>query len=725
MDYIPPKYNSVFFKFDNFGYVKPKFNDVDFSFDPRMRDLKSTITGNTFQTDYLKSCDTKVVGYGTGEIQLFRDNCVYGGIRDLHVLIFTSNYIDFGGYLKVNQAGQKDVGLTLKPWYSELSYDIKSSIKSWNRDIQKDLQIYVKQTYTDTTNLYKYLNVFQTSQSNLNNSIKGWSVGNIKDILTAIQASSPGTLDIYSYIKSTIQTSFDLPTNIFKIWQHNTANLLYNLHGWQETNLNETIQALHISDLFSTVRATYIRNISAFLYAIQPVNLNASLMGWATTNLGSSLITTKYGGDLNFSLFSIAPIDLPINLVAKKGISIVKDLGFSMTNFYEKDLHGLLNIMYYKDLNVYLSSSRQIIDLQIKIYPKIIFVRHNINLSFLENRDLACIVNFPCFNSSFRDIGASMVVQYRKDLGASVWGTDGSNIKDLRCSINSYAYVTTNLINIDYINLVPPNSNTTITYKKSNIFSINTLNILGNLVTKGYSDLKTNIIGDYAQKDLGVYIRAYSNRHYTEGNSINNFITLKLNNNEEEFRKYVTLSFSAYANKYYYFSGNQRVYREFREDHWVVFVEGYRSAPENYGFDKIKVMKKYIFSLRNYNSIDEAIRDMIDRVTNLKYSDLNSFINATSGNYDDLSVVIKPCKIFKTTRNLKARIKVGFVSVTKDLNTFINPTLLNLSTDLSCAIEGVNYESSTGDNYLVFNFEGSGDVLPDPNNITFEFLIED
>jgi len=725
MDYIPPKYNSAFFKFTKVGYVKPDFNKTNFSFDPMFRDLKSTITGTVFQTDYLKSCNTKVVGFSSGNIQVLRDNCIYGGIRDLQVFLFTSNYVDFGGYIKSTLSTQDNLGVVLRPWYKELSYDLRSAIKGWNRDNYTNLPVYLKQTFIDNIDLNFHLKTFLISQVEIASTIRGWSVGNIQDLLSAIQASTPGASDIYSYIKPTIQDAFDLEVNIFKIWQHNNSNIPVNLHGWQTLDLQKIIQALHIKDLLSTIRATYIRNISAFLYAIQPVNLGFSLMGWAEQNLNALVLATKYGGDLLATITAIPPADLGVTLFAKKGIGVAKDLNFRMTNFYENDLNIYLNVFWYKDLGIFLNSSKQTFDLQVKIYPKIVFVRQNINLSFLENRDLACIVNFPCFNSGFRDLLISLYSQYKKDLPISIWGFDSANIVDLGCSINAYDYVACNMLPIHYVNLYRDTSSLILEYKKSAIFSINTLHVMGANITKGYVDIKNYIYGEYLQKDLNIFIRAYSNKHYTQSNIIDNFITLQLKDNEEEFRKHITLEFNSYANNYYYFSGNQRAYRTFQEDHWVVFVEGFKFNSNKTGEEKAKVMRKYIFSLRNYNSIDEAIRDMIDRVTIMKHQDLNTFIFADNNNIKDLGISIKANKVFKTTRSLPVRIKVGSVAVVKELYASIFPQAYESTTNLECTIIGTNYESSIPTDPMVFNFEGAGGILPDPENINFEFLIEE
>jgi hypothetical protein len=94
------------------------------------------------------------------------------------------------------------------------------------------------------------------------------------------------------------------------------------------------------------------------------------------------------------------------------------------------------------------------------------------------------------------------------------------------------------------------------------------------------------------------------------------------------------------------------------DDQWVVQVKGYTLTDLPEGVDRSKVNRKYIFNLKHYSSIDEAIKDMVDRVTALKENDLGCFIKAEPKKEANLSVHIASSvkRTYKSNRTLTASI---------------------------------------------------------------------
>jgi hypothetical protein len=729
-DYIPPKDIEIPFKFSDDGYAPPDFNSILSKDLPNSANisLKNIITGiEVFhESDSLKECITHSVGYSSGDIQVFKSGCVYIGIRDVSVYLKTVNLRNIPVYIKTCLTEAIDIATQLKGWDTEVIANINNVFKGWLIEKPVELPVYLKQGLRDQIDLTQYLKVFQFQQDHFIEIIKGWNTGAVKDLFNTVKSWYQEDFDISKYIKSTIQDTEDLSTIVYKIWQHNNKEVNLMLHGWQSANLNFLMQSLHIEDLLVMVRATYFGNISAFLYPILPVDIEASLMGWATQDLFINIAKGFYGGDLPIQVTGIASVNLPTYLNGKLGINVTKDLNCIMTNLAVGNLPTYLNTIAYSDLNTMLTSSRFTADLGFKIYPKIVFVRHNINVSFLEHRDLAASINHTCISSSFNDLSISMLSKHKFDLPSTVYGSDGSNIVDLGIFINSYDYIVQNTIPVKYINLSPKtyiNAN----YKNTLIYNFNTIDVYStDVFMKSTADLAYSITGDMLYSDLGVRVHPYSNPHY--GTPITQkFIILKLKNNIEDFRKYAQLTFNSYVNKYYYFSGNQKAYRAFKNDHWVVRVEGYEALPVGSGFEKTKVSRKYIFNLNSYETIDAAIKDMIDRVTQLRDSDLGVSIVPTGGVYNDLNIQVMPNdmygisarKRYYTNRILRGSILIT-IPMTVDLPSHITPNSLKWQNDLSFGIVGIDDFGSINES-VNFNFEGSGDSIPPSDQVDFIF----
>lgn len=722
MAYIPPK--NSYFKFTSSGYLPPDFDAINFNFTgaKSVSDIKATIKGMEFEYDYLKSCDEYIVGYNQNAIQILRSNCVYGGIRDLKVqLDVLSHFQDLPAYLKQTYTGQFDIIKAIKGWNEDFG-DVANTVKGWAKDY-KDVSFYIKQGDSSDENLSGYLKIFTERQKDLHNVLKGWSSENSIDIINTIRIWNKDIQDVPVYLKSTVKEELDLPTVVHKIWQHQQEDLNESLHGWQDMQLKKIIRAFNYSELPVAIRSTYFINLVGLLQAVLPIDIGADIRGWDINNLSASIVDGAYGGDLKTSILGVGPKDLPVSIYSKIGIETPVDLNFRLTNLKITDLCANLNTVQFKDLSAYLNSSRSFFDIQFKIYPKVINIKHHINISFLECRDLAGIINFPCFGSAFKDLSMSLVIKNSKDLRFSVYGHDYSNIVDLKCSINASDYSTMNTLNVRYFNDKLPITTTTLKYEhKQPVYSFNVVNVWTNTFKRSIYDLSTSIVGDYVTKDLKCFVRPYSNPHY-KSRTREYFMSLKLKNNKEDFRRYVEVAFNSYSKHYTYFSDGQKTYKEALNDNLVVRVEGHELLPVGRGYEKTKIRRKYIFKLDNYSSIDEAIKDMIDRVTNLKTVDLGVFIESSQDKVLDLNASLEVKRIYKSNRGLRGVIKTTDRLV-MDLPTLLYPTENKGEVDLLNYITPVSYDSPL-EGVVDFEFTGTGDMEPSSTDAQFSFDLGD
>lgn len=778
--------SDTFFTFGKNGYDDPNFSASRDPSETSYNNLKSQIIGRELQRDYVKECKVHVIGYNQYNLQIIKERCIYGGIRDLMAqIIIDSHILDLPNYLKPTNQNYKDIIGYTKAWNKEIFLDLRRTIKGWGKETF-DLNAYTALQETASYDIIGYIDVhdrynlditgtvrpwYRKQPADIDKTIKGWkniyydlmnyvkstenlfeeipiyiksTVQNFENIVTAIKGTTSSYKDLFeyikstqiqivdfpSYIKSTIHQIEDLNLDIFKIWQTDLDLLYASVHGWQVENLQKIIQAFHTQDLNAVLRATYLHNIMSYIYGIPPEDIAANLHGFATFNLSSDLIPEKHKGDLPVYLNINPHNNLPVVISAKKGIEVIKDLSARLTNLKISDLTSSVNIISTFDLGAIGIVPRMILNLNFSIYPKVVYIRNNINISFLEHRDLAGIINYPCAFSGYLDLFFSVFVKNSSDLKARIYGGDGSNIVDLGFKINAYDYMTFDTIDLQFFNkgYEKDYRSTYMDVKfdnKTRVTVVDTFNLYLGHITKSWRDIGASIKGDYITKDLAARIVAYSNESFDTSASSQLFITLKLKNNEEEFRRYVGLKLNDYANSYYYFSGNQKAYREHATDHWVIRVQGFEFVPVGRGIEKKRVRKKYIFNLRNYDSIDEAIKDMIDRVTLLKVSDLSMKIFPKSTlaleNERDLNMTIHSKKIYKTNRILRSIIRPAFKQHT-DLFSVVLPKLNNSAGDLGLSITGDDYIGPTSGT-VDFEFIGAGEVIPPPENSNFEFDI--
>ena len=535
------------------------------------------------------------------------------------------SYQDLGIYVK--SSFQEQLSLTeIVKGFGKGEHNLPEIIKGWKRKVPINLAAYLKQAVTSQRDLSEYVNVFQSSQVNLRETLKGWKREASYDIFKVIKGIIKTYADFPSYIKSTEQDFLDLIGDIFKIWQHNNFNLNKTIHGWQEKDLGYFIWAFHYKDLPVSVRSTYLYDLSAILSVISPKDLSANVMGWAYYNLKMSIFSDNRAGDIKANIYGIPPRDLAVFIQTRKEIERVLDLKVTIERFPRIDLQYLINAIAPMDLNALIFAKGYVSNLQCLIYPKVVFVKTLINVSYLENRDLKASINFPCFNSSYRDLNYTLYSMHSVGLKAILFGTDGSNIKNLRILINASDYLVQNKINVSYFNQIQPSTRLVVSCNKQQpTYYMDKLKVSHGGASV-YSSIGASITGNYLTSDLSISILPYINPHYVELNTKYRVITLKLNNNQEEWRRYVEVAFNDYVKSYYYFSGNQRAYKEFKDERWEVRVQGYSLLNLPEGVDRSKVRTKYIFNLNNYDSIDAAIRDMIDRVTTFKQVDLSGQI---------------------------------------------------------------------------------------------------
>lgn len=622
--------------------------------DISMSEINATIVGMGIESDYLKSCKTVVVGYTNPQVQILRSDCIYGGIRDLSGFIDVDFIIkDLYAYIKSTVLDLKDLNSLLKG-FSKDSYDITAIVEGWFRNTQRNLNVYIKNGYTSTADFSAYVKTFLTESASFFSIIKGWKRSEVVVLPNIIKGYSTSYRELLNYTKATTQQFSDLCQDIFKIWQVGQAPLQFNLDGWQTFDIKKYIVAISYVDFPVSIRATYLYNLMATLTAVTPVNLSSSLYGWAASDLNLSIAYARSPLDMFVSINPVQSVDLPVSLKSFLVLEAYKNLTVKVQSHYTSNLNIFIDSVAALNLAVTICAGGASKDLGVLIYPKIVYVRTLLSISYLECVNLAATVNPLCFSSTYSNLGIQLYSMHNKNLTASVFGTDGSNICDLSVFINDFSYYEENIFKLHVFK--DPYMYTSITLKLDDFKTydeVNNLKLVAHCKKYNETQLGASITGKHFEVDLSAIVMAYSPRSYESDTVKEKFITLKLNHSSvEEWHRYVELTFSSYVRSYYYFSGDQKAYREFIDDQWVVQVKGYSLVDLPDGIDRTKINRKYIFNLKRYTSIDAAIKDMTARVTELKNTDLGCEVVVEPKKEANLSILIASRSVYKSNRLL-------------------------------------------------------------------------
>lgn len=638
------------FEFTNDGYIIPSFRDLG-----NVQDLGVAISAMVFERDYLKTCKTYIVGYSNSEVQILKQDCIYGGIRDLLITLDAAKLVyDLSFYIKPVHFNSLDINNIVKG-FSQTSSNLPTLVKGWSLNNQINVGGYIRVGAESSAVLDTYIKTFLPSTVGLSNIIKGWSRSEFAFLFGIIKGYISDSVNLPEYLKANFSDTLDLYLKIFKIWHEDTASLSALVGGWQEANLIEYIHAFSYMNLPATLRSTYLYNLAASLLAITPVDLSLSLYGWATFDMPIAIAYARSPNDLAININGVKSVDLSVVINALYGLEIPMDLSVLVSSYYAANLHASIVSIPFVDLGAVLIPRCFSINLGAVIYPKIVYVRTNITLSYLECLDLTAALNPICFNSFYSDLSVGLYSMHSKNLTASVFGTDGSNITDLAVFINSFDYYEESSIKLTFFK--PPVRYTSLTLSIGdavNYSELSTFKLDINLRDKySYKYLGVSIVGKPIEVNLGAFVRAYTPLSYEASDVKEKFITLKLNHSSmEEWHRYVELTFSSYVRSYYYFSGDQKAYREFIDDQWIVQVKGYSLVDLPNGIDRTKINRKYIFNLKRYTSIDAAIKDMTARVTELKNTDLSCEVVVEPKKEANLSILIASRSVYKSNRLL-------------------------------------------------------------------------
>ncbi|MBV5347601.1 hypothetical protein JZU46_05235 [bacterium] len=732
-NYTPPNNNSILFNFSAKGYSKPDFGSVSFNFSSQeLGDLQASINVTQLYYDttytYTKSCRKVIVGYSSAGVQVMELPCLFGGIRDFEVRIstkarYTSDYCDFPAHLRSYNQAIHDLTIFSRAWqinnidllaYSRaLKKDTLNLVTASRarRSSSKSFSSFVRQSLRASLDLSTYMKFVRGHAiiSDLLATLIDIQPVNIAALLNIIELRELPIAIEGVYFKGTT----DIYTDFGRVSFRNTKNIVSNIRGWAIKDLHSTIKSFWTKDLSADLLAGYFKvgkNLSSLIYAIAPKNLGATLHGYDCLNLNVFTITGFTPNDLQAYIDIIKFENLTATIYGKFGVGTNRNLPVFIRTNHVSFLSAYIDVNEARNLEAYIDAVGKYLDLVAKIAPRTINIKRMLFIPLLEHSDLKATIQYSCKSSGFRDFTASLYPIRKLDLKGYIigwYGGTSDNIIDLAAHINYHTYAVQNYINIEGyarnnitagldITVIPRN-----TYRVFDTFAVSGGN--------AHKLLSAYIIGHFQSLDLTASLVAKPIANFTATPSWMNPAKLEavinLTRFEERWTRFVEMIFFTNSKEdfhYFYVSGENKIYKIDKKRTWKINITGYAESTDSI-YERIKVKKKFIFNLDNYKNVDEAVRDLIDRVTAYKFLDLSATINAYDFEYLSLAAKIKAAKRHSWSTTFKTNIK-GTVRSQFNYTATIYPKLNKDINNLTALIVGKAYEA------------------PQPDNITFKFI---
>lgn len=735
-NYIPPDNDSVFFNFSASGYSKPNFDAVTFNFSSKqVSDLQAAIGITQLYYDttftYVKECRKVVVGYSSAGIQVIDLPCLFGGIRDLSFYVvckskFISSQKDLHtfsrtvfpststliSYARARKVDSLDLTTYSHAWYkSTLDMVVATRVQ---RSGVAYFSSFTRKALAGSADIFGYTKFVRGHNvtSDLSADLVDIQPVNIAAALNIIELRNLVSNIEGIYFKG--ETSFS--TEFARLFYRDSKNISSAIHGWAALDLSGRIRAFYTKDLNADLFAGFfavVKNLSSIIYAIAPKNLAATLQGYDTLSLNAFTIMGYTPNDLQVFINIIKHENLLATIYGKFGVAVHCNLPAYLKSTNERNLLAYVDVNEARNLTAYIDAVGKYLDLSAKIAPRTINIKRMLFVPLFEHLDLKATIQYSCKSSGFNDFTAYLYPIRKLDLKAYIigwYGGTADNIKDLAAYINYNTYITQSYINIEGFsrqqiqNTVDVNIQITNDYEVFDTYSV----LCGN----AHKSLLANIVGHFQSLDLQANVIAKPIANFTTTPSWVNPSTLEavinLERFEERWTRFVEMLFFTNASEdfhYFYVSGENKIYKVDKKRTWKIYVTGY-NTPEEDIFTRVKVNKKIIFNLSTYASVDDAIRDLIDRVSLYRSSDLAASINAYDFEYSNLYANLHVKQLSSWVSSIKANIK-GTNQAYVSYAATIQPNLYKDTNNLTVLIVAKSYEAPAADDVL-FKFKEPG-----------------
>jgi hypothetical protein len=622
--YIPPSASGIVFDFTASGYDAPVASGILFAFD--LRPIYSSYS------DLSASIDSLAIS-GSADLSAFARPTTPSSY-DLASFLQTIPPADLLAFVRPTHPTYANLNAAIRRIDKEQPFDLGGSIQSFT-----------------TSDLSAFIGAHPPAD--LGGAITSWYRENIKNL---------GALATGEFFKG----QSDL---ISLIGTHLPANLAAFLQCWSIKDLSAHISSIYKADLPAFIQSTSLKNLGAIIQCISPVNLRGLIHGWDERFLPAEIVGIYGPYDLQAYLRVHPYLNLPAAIHG--WYSGIKDLRGIIEGYYIFDLGAMISAIQAANLGAILTAVGKTADLLATIIPNVIRLRRAIQICLLDYRDLKAVINVQCRSSAFADLGVTFGIIYKKlDLTAFVWGWKNlDGYKNLAAYINTAICSTEDKLPIRFVPNIRPYSKLRVRFGVTDKYTaFDVLPIFyGQFFTK---NLSATIYASPRFTDLSASIEPVLQTNYTELpdyiNPKSHEVVIKFNEKwQEQWRRFVEIMFKKDGPApyhYFYVSGTNKVYKIDRTRNWTIWATSYEKSEDGM-IERENIRTKFIFKMSKYNKVDEAVRDLIDRVSAYRESDLSATISGISPwTAEDLGAAIYPYGYPKHTwaKSLGASITAQF-----------------------------------------------------------------
>ncbi len=412
-------------------------------------------------------------------------------------------------------------------------------------------------------------------------------------------------------------------------------------------NLEARIRPFYKGDLTSSVKIIYLDNLTSFLRAVAPYNLSGSLYSWAETFLHAEILGMVYPWNLTASIYGRDSLNnLTAIIKPYKATLVPAYLNASIQSWESYGLFACLSGDNSPVLSASLTPMGYSSDLHGSLIPKIIRLTTVMAVSTMEHHDLSAIINTSCFSTMYSTLTASIVMKYKSDLSSFV---RAMSINQTPTTLSARVGFADSYSEVDKLKLC-------ITLYPDEYITEDKFKMIFHILRSGYSlSAYINVIPNSV--DLGASIRGEDIASFNFPGILKNrerVVDLTYSGSLKSY-EVVEFAFKSIVEDYYYSSSGSTAWKSDRFDKWILDVKSY--LPQNLTLQLKRRLHKAttLYDLRKFNSIDAAMRYVIDYVTMYPEDSLSASINSV-GYYAGLAASVTPMYISSSYHSLSSTI---------------------------------------------------------------------
>lgn len=546
-----------------------------------------------------------------------------------------------------------------KRGYGSMTSEVSSHL--W-----KDLQVQMRINTRNSALLGATLRSFNFSVLTSNVSpLQFRNLGSLVDLIPGFDLGALLTVRPQGILSASmmVYSALNLYAHVKPVWAHDLSSSMQShvhknvpavVRGYArsvESNIYSSTVGLTYVGLSVILRCKYMHSINSYLLPVTPVDIMSYLYGLQAADISADVEVVAYKYNLgahietNRNFLNLVNRINPILGVDNVQIqSIVKP-------FHVLDINSRLTIDPPNDLAASISSRGYTANLYSEIYPKYVRIITMISVITMVHSDMSAIINSSCRSSDYRVFTANLRCIYYGSIGAYV-----------KCMLES-PYSSNLGAMIGYSNTFYPidKLELDINIRSARILVQDKLSI-DVRIFGGSSYLSARINPLLMSKSIrasiyGVWIKPYE---FELSHSREKVSHLRDALTRDSFEM-VELSFKSIVKEYLFCEALGRSYKADSADRWVLNARSF--VPRN---DRLAIKRRFnraknISSISKFRTIDEAVRYMIDVVTERRFTSLQSLINISG-----------------SIRNLTCRIRTKYIPDNATIGGCIAPVSLSI-----------------------------------------------